>query len=496
MRLLPILERFFRDTAPLGPGDRVVVAFSGGPDSTALLAGLAELAPRLGAEVVAAHLDHGLDPGSTGRAEAARRLAGQLAVPVVVERRPVAVLSRKSESVEAAARRVRYEFLDEVRRGRGARWVATAHHRDDQAETVVLRLLFGSGLAGLAGIRPVDGAVVRPLLGCGRDELRAALAAGAAFAESGLEPVADPTNDDLAVPRNRVRHRLLPALARLEATPAEAGSDDLDADSDFDPDFDPGFDPGFDPDERLARQLARLADRARGAGRALERRLEARFAPEPGASLGRGALEQLPEPLLAWALAALHRRAGAPYPAGSAARAELLRQLARGARVGCDCGGGWHWRTSTGPGDRDERVELARVRAAARGFSYTLQVPGEVAVPEISARIRLRQTAVEPWMFRGAAHRAALVLPLQAGGGVTVRNRRPGDRVVPLGAPGSRRLKDLLIDRRVPREERDRLPLLCVDGRIAWVPGVTIDQRFRLTEESAAAVWVAEVVPA
>jgi len=468
MRLLPILERFFRDTAALGAGDRVVVAFSGGPDSTALLAGLAELAPRLGAEVVAAHLDHGLDPGSAGRAEAARGIAGRLAVPVVVERRPVAALRRKAESAEAAARRVRYQFLDEVRRGRGTRWVATAHHRDDQAETVVLRLLFGSGLAGLAGIRPVDGAVVRPLLGCGRDELRAALA------ESGLQPVADPTNDDLAVPRNRVRHRLLPALAML---------DSLDSKEAY-------------GDDRLVRQLARLADRARGAGRRLERLLEARFAPEPGASLGRGDLEELPEPLLAWALAALHRRAGAPYPASRAARAELLRQLARGARVGCDCGGGWHWRTSTGPGGEGERVELERVRAAARGFSYTLQVPGEVEVPEISARIRLRQTAVEPWMFRGAAHRAALVLPLQAGGAVTVRNRRPGDRVVPLGAPGSRRLKDLLIDRRMPREERDRLPLLCVDGRIAWVPGVTIDQRFRLSEESAAAVWVAEVVPA
>lgn len=472
MRLLPILERFFRDNAPLGAGDRIVVAFSGGPDSTALLAGLAELAPRLGAEVLAAHLDHGLDPGSAGRAEAARQIAGRLAVPVVVERRPVAALRRKAESAEAAARRVRYQFLDEVRRGRRARWVATAHHRDDQAETVVLRLLFGSGLAGLAGIRPVDGTVVRPLLGCGRDELRAA------WAESGLEPVADPTNDDLAMPRNRVRHRLLPALAMLESLDSEE------------------VDPDVDPDTRLARQLARLADRARGAGRRLERLLEARFAPAPGASLGRGDLEELPEPLLAWALAALHRRAGAAYPAGQAARAELLRQLARGARVGCDCGGGWSWRTSTGPGGQGERVELERVRPAARGFSYTLQVPGEVEVPEISARIRLRQTAVEPWMFRGAAHRAALALPLQAGGGVTVRNRRPGDRVVPLGAPGSRRLKDLLIDRRVPREERDRLPLLCVDGRIAWVPGVTIDQRFRLTQENAAAVWVAEVVPA
>lgn len=103
-------------------------------------------------------------------------------------------------------------------------------------------------------------------------------------------------------------------------------------------------------------------------------------------------------------------------------------------------------------------------------------------------------------MFQGSPHRAGLALPLQPGDRVTVRNRRPGDRLHPLGASGSRRLKEVLIDRRIPRSQRDRLPLLCVlsrdergeeTERIAWVPGVTIDQRFRITGEAAA--WVAEV---
>jgi tRNA(Ile)-lysidine synthetase-like protein len=94
-------------------------------------------------------------------------------------------------------------------------------------------------------------------------------------------------------------------------------------------------------------------------------------------------------------------------------------------------------------------------------------------------------------MFQGSPHRAALALPLVEGDRVTIRNRRPGDRIHPLGASGSRRLKEVLIDRRVPRLERERLPLLCVGERIAWAPGVTIDQRFRL--EGHAAAWVAEV---
>jgi tRNA(Ile)-lysidine synthase len=94
-------------------------------------------------------------------------------------------------------------------------------------------------------------------------------------------------------------------------------------------------------------------------------------------------------------------------------------------------------------------------------------------------------------MFEGAPDRAGLALPLAEGDRVTIRNRRPGDRIRPLGASGSRRLKEVLIDRRVPRWARERLPLLCVGERIAWAPGVTIDDGFRLHGDATA--WVAEV---
>src|SRR5438270_569184 len=163
--LLDALAAFFRDEAPLAPGDGVVVAFSGGPDSTALLWGMSRLAGRLGVRLAAAHLDHAMDPGSAGRAAQAAGLAARLGVPCRVERiERVAVLSGRAESAEAAARRARYAFLERTREALGARWITTAHHRDDQAETVLLRLLFGSGVEGLAGIRPVHGAVARPLL--------------------------------------------------------------------------------------------------------------------------------------------------------------------------------------------------------------------------------------------------------------------------------------------------------------------------------------------
>ncbi|HEV7503770.1 MAG TPA: tRNA lysidine(34) synthetase TilS [Thermoanaerobaculia bacterium] len=449
MDLLQRLEAFFR--TPGAPGDGVVIAFSGGPDSTALLWGMAELAPRLALRLFAAHLDHAMDGGSAARAAAAARLAARLGVPLVAARREALC----GESREAAARRARYKFLEEVRQAAGARWVATAHHRDDQAETVLLRLLFGSGVEGLAGIRPVHGAVVRPLLDVPRAELAAALTA------AGLVPVDDPTNRDLAVPRNRVRHRLLPALAE------DAGDRDLSS------------------------RLARLGTQAQAAGAALDRRLAGLLTASAGdgsVSIERADLEGLPAELWPFALAWLHRRVGAPYPAGAAARAELLRQLGRPGRTACDCGGGWRWEAHGG------LLVLRRTPEARKpvpDFTYTLEVPGELDVPEVSVRMRLCRRAVEPWMFRGSPYRAGLALPLTEGDRVTIRNRRPGDRIHPLGADGSRRLKEVLIDRRVPRAARERLPLLCVGERIAWVPGIAIEQRFRLAGHATA--WVAEV---
>ncbi|HEY2295655.1 MAG TPA: tRNA lysidine(34) synthetase TilS [Thermoanaerobaculia bacterium] len=452
MDLLEALETCFRDEAPLAPGEGVLVAFSGGPDSTALLWGMTRLAADRGLRLAAAHLDHAMDAGSSARADAAARIAERLGVPCVRERADVRA-GFPGESPEAAGRRARYAFLERTRQALGARWIATAHHRDDQAETVLLRLLFGSGLEGLAGIRPLHGAVVRPLLGLPREALRAAVAA------AGLAPVDDPTNRALSVPRNRVRHRLLPALEE-------------DA-------------PG------TSLRLARLGDRTRAAVRTIDRRLSERLAVVPverGIAVEREAVEALPAGLLPSAFAWLHRQAGAPYPAGEAARSELLRQLGARGRAACDCGGGWRWETA------GELLILRRpetARETVPDFTYTLEIPGSVEIPEIVVRVRVSRRAVEPWMLQGSPHRAGLALPLMEGDLVTIRNRRPGDRIHPLGARGSRRLKEVLIDRRVPRHVRERLPLLCVGERIAWAPGVTIDQRFRL--DGHATAWVAEV---
>jgi tRNA(Ile)-lysidine synthase len=506
MDVLAVLEGFFQ-RSPLTRGERLVVAFSGGGDSTALLWGLTRLAPGWGVGLVAAHLDHAMDAGSAARARRAAVLALRLGVPLVAARREIAGRRAAGESLEAAARRVRYQFLDEVRRACAAGRVATAHHRDDQAETVLLRLCFGSGLRGLQGIRPVAGRVVRPLLDLPRSALRQAVAA------AGLVPSEDPGNLDPRQPRGRMRRWVLPALARAEPADPEPAHAELTA------------------------SLARLAASAQRALPALDRRLAVEIGLADGdggagAVADRRRLEDLPSPLLPHALALLHRRAGAAFPPSRAAAGELRRQLlgqpvARKPMLGepmqgklasgepvqgelgsgkpvhggpaparptrrpptCDCGAGWRWQAST------EEISLRRAGQAVPPFTYTLEVPGELAIPEIAAILRVSRRPFAAWMLRGAPHWAALALPGGAAGRLTVRNRRPGDRLRPLGSPGSRKLKDVLIDRGVPRRQRDRLPLLCWAGEIAWVPGITIAHRFRLTEQrSVCLVEIIEVI--
>jgi tRNA(Ile)-lysidine synthase len=264
---------------------------------------------------------------------------------------------------------VRYGFLEEVRRAAGARWIATAHHRDDQAETVLLRLAQGSGVEGLAGVRPVHGAVVRPLLETARRDLLRIVE------DAGLPAADDPGNRDLGPARNRIRHLLLPALA--------AG------------------DPG------LPELLGRLAGRARGARAALGRRLEPALQARPaegGVAIPCAAFLALPPELQPLALAALHRRAGAPYPAGAAARGELLGQLARAAgaaggrrRVGCDAGRGWRWERRREllvllpPGEAPPGA-FHGAPAAATGGS----VPGDLAAGAARRDEERRQARITP----------------------------------------------------------------------------------------------------
>ncbi len=443
--------------ASIPRGGRVVAAVSGGGDSVALVHLLAELAGRsLVTLAGVAHVNHRLrGPASDGDERFCRDLARRLGVPCLVESAAVADLARSRRvSVERAGHEVRHAFFRRAAAELGAARVALGHTIDDQAETVLLRLIRGAGAAGLSGMRPRTGLLVRPLLAVSRAELRGYLA------DRGIPFREDASNADPRVPRNRVRHELLPQLRT------------------------------YSP--RIVEALARQADLAQADDAWLSR-----LANETAADLvsyGRGAVE-----VDAAGLSGLPPALARRVVRGALARVapgrreigfgpvERVRRVAAGGPPRADL-----------PGCRVERAG-GRVRLVPRegrggaappsGFAYRLEVPGEVAVPEanvvIGAEVVEAGAAGVPRLGPGgvgaAAGRTALVAA-SAAAPLAVRSWRFGDRYRPLGLGGrSRKLQDLFVDRKVPRAERARVPLV-VDaaGRVVWVVGFGIGHGFRV----------------
>jgi len=444
----------------------ILVAFSGGPDSTALLAALTELSPELGILPVAGHFDHALDAESASRANRAAELAKELGVPFSSERRQRALPSGRG--IEAAARELRYEYLEGLRCARGAPLLAVAHHRDDQVETLLMRILQGTGIYGLAGIPRHRDHLIRPLLDIPRETIEHYLQ------YRGIVAISDPTNLDPAAVRNRVRHALLPHLRRQESN--------------------------------VESELLKLRSAAYRANRSVERQLDRwidrsptpvgadRHPVEVGVEMAK--LRALPREIQVHLLSHLHRVLGATYPPRRAAVTELLRQLEGStSTIGVDCGDGWRWRSLAGRliTERSPAAEAQRTPL----FAYTLRIPGEVEIPEIAASIQIRREAKKPWMFRGSPTRAALELPATDGDVIEIRNRRPGDRLQPLGCDYERRLKEIFIDEKVSRDHRARVPLLIWNQQIVWVPGITIDERYRLRDEESESktLWTARIQP-
>ncbi|HKQ67872.1 MAG TPA: tRNA lysidine(34) synthetase TilS [Polyangiaceae bacterium] len=226
--LLKIAERTVVDDGVLAAGDLVMVAVSGGPDSMALLHVMAKLAPRLGIGLVAHGVDHGLREAAPDELALAARFAADLGVPFSASRVDVSA----GPNVMARAREKRYGALREAlrtaapalrTRSQGARFIATGHHADDRAETVLQRILRGTGPRGLAVLSPRSNDLIRPFVRARRSDIRA-------HAERHRVPfVEDPTNGDSRFLRTRVRHEVLPLLVELSPRIVEHLCDLADA---------------------------------------------------------------------------------------------------------------------------------------------------------------------------------------------------------------------------------------------------------------------------
>ena len=437
-------------------GTRVLAAVSGGADSVALALVLARLSATRALDCTLAglaHLHHGLR-GADADADQAfvEALAARLDVPCVSGREDVAARATDAgESIETAGRRARYAFLEGAAASLGATRIATGHTADDQAETLLLRLLRGAGLQGLSGIRPRNGDIIRPLLDAGRAEVEAFLnAEGESWRD-------DASNADRGIPRNRVRHEVMPLLKDI-AGPSVAGvlartaalvredADELD---------------------RQAIEIARrdVLLEATGDTSDTGARLAIAGLEAAGPALGRRIVR-----------AALAKAAGGRFH--SLEHVEAVRSLMKGGSPSSVQVPGAVARRD----GRAIRVDAAPAAVVAP-FEAPLEVPGSVELPEAGVTITAQVGVCEAGdVARLASRGDRVAVQGVEGAALSVRSRRPGDAFRPLGAPGRRKVQDLFVDRKLARSERDRVPLV-VDarGRIVWVVGHAIADEFRVT---------------
>ncbi len=443
----------------------LVVGVSGGADSLVLLHALHAIRPEAG--LIVAHLDHALRPSSAGEAVTVAGIATGYGLPFHTRRVDVGRLAADHGfSLEEAARRARYDFLADVARAEDAPAVAVGHHADDQVETILMHVLRGSGLGGLRGMTEAgelpghpELRLLRPLLAVTRAEVEAYAR------EHRLQPLTDESNADLVFLRNRVRHELLPALE------------------------------SYNP--QIRRRLRHMSE-VIAADEAFLVSLTTTTLTRLIVARGEGALAWSREGWQALPLALRRRvlRLAAAVVAGDEPEPgfqalEAARQFAEtgetGARV--DLPGGLAllvaydrlWLTQHAVSIPVDRPQLSSADPIILAVPGAIHLEGgwtllaEIADEELLAI----ETNPDPWT-------AYVALPPEEA--LVVRGRRPGEVIRPLGLGGERKIKDVMIDRKVPAAARAHWPVIAAGERVVWLAGLALDDRARVTPDSARVV--------
>ncbi|MGC9530517.1 MAG: tRNA lysidine(34) synthetase TilS [Candidatus Bipolaricaulaceae bacterium] len=431
----------------LAAGDHVVVAVSGGGDSMALLYALYWLRKELSLRLTLAHLDHGIRADTASDLAVVRQAADDLGLPLIAGRADAPGLAAdQRRSLEEAARIVRRDFLEGAAREAGAGKIALGHTRTDLAETVLMHLLRGAGPEGLRGMLAFSPPYVRPLLAVSREEARE-------FCRLHDIPYRDdPTNLDTGILRNAIRLELLPHLARFNPRAEEA----------------------------VARAARLWAEAEEALAWAAERAVSWAGRPD-GLELER--LRKFPRGVQALAVRAAGEAAGATL---ERAHVEQTLHLVDARKCG----------EVALPGrlravvDRD-RLAFSPLTQERGGEPAVrrLPVPGEVELPELGWRLAARRVP-RPAQLIPPTPFVAYLDPARVSPPLSVRPWRPGDRIRPLGMTGTKKVKDLLSEARVPWRDRRRWPVVCDRRGIAWVVGVRVSDDHKVDADAAEVVRV------
>ena len=458
----------------LAAGARVLIGVSGGSDSVALLHLLGSVCREKGCQIGIAHVNHGLRGNAADRDAAfVEALAKSRGVPYYVKCIDLfAIRKATGGSLEEAGRDARYAFFDETANRHGYERIAVGHHADDDAELILMNLLRGSGPTGMAGIAPVRGRIVRPLIHCRREELRLFLEA------EKITFVHDKTNDNTRFQRNHVRHRLIPALEHYNPRVVEtlhrlgriAGAEDRWIEALIAPVFDAAA--NYCSEGRLVLDIAKITAQPLAVRRRIARK--AVYAVKGNLRrIGFGHID---------AVLSLMDKAD---PSGRLDLPDRIRVTRRGGSL------------IVKAADQSLRA-LSPVddRSASRAFEYgvdeTRAAAGVVDIPESGARIFLTRIPVEDMDGFPSGESAVfdwdrLEFPLY------IRSVRPGDRFMPLGMARTQKLKNFFINNKVPADQRKRIPLVTSRDKVIWIAGMRMDERFKVTRQTKTvlrAQWV------
>jgi tRNA(Ile)-lysidine synthase len=453
------MRKFVLAEGLLRPGDSVLVACSGGPDSVALLHLLLELSRDIPFSLSVAHFNHQLRPQADADEHFVQTMTLALDLPYFAGRADVrAEANKRGLGIEEAGRCLRYEFLERAAAEAGTGRIATGHHRDDQAETVLMRLLRGTGLTGLAGIPAARGGVIiRPLLDLGRDEILDYLR------DRKRTWRTDDSNRDEKFLRNKIRNKLVPYLEKNFAPAVVRSLARLAAISRDEDEF----------LERAARTTARRAIMRKAGETFLDAEALRKLPPAIARRVVRNFLLSLKGDLRDVSFddvdAIRDMEDGAELPLSKTLVLERRR-----SRIGR--------RKARPPAPRvfallwDGRGELP---VPAAGWKYKGRIDGPTAVrtflESISAGGGRRTKRIADDAAGCVLDAAKLKFPL------LVRNRRPGDRYHPLGAPGRKKLKEVLRAKGVPEGERGVRPVFLSGNEIVWVQGLAASENHKVT---------------
>jgi tRNA(Ile)-lysidine synthase len=427
----------------LSKGDRILVALSGGPDSMALLHLFIRLKSKYDLTIAAAHLDHAIRPASAKDQEFCLKTCQALHIKLHSKRLNIAALAKRNGiSIEEAGRQARYAFFDTLANKYRYTKIATGHTLDDSVETVLFNLTRGTGLSGLSGIPRQRGQIVRPLLDFEKSELLSWLKAVKA------KYVRDTSNRLLDYSRNRIRLKILPEFEKINSAAksniarlSEIISEELE--------FIRGFtvsayeDVLFESGNgKIVLDLGKLVQ--------YDKSLRKKVLQEAFSNLC-GKMGNLSSQDLSRALGIIDGKSGGRAP------------LTQGIYI------------------EKSQGRLAILKASSQPAELKLLIPGITRIHDRSIRARVISKSE---MGNFGLGNYNIYLDREKMKNITVRFSRPGDKIRPLGMKGHRLLSDIFIDCKIPEFEREAVPLILSDQKIAWIAGIMISDDFKITENT------------